>query len=242
MGGRTWEKKDLILEALYQGWLNGQCPTGTELASICERALSTISTHLSELAEQGYVEEGPSRKRWRLSAKGHGYIHSRGPRQATLKLLGVIAAGPSIPIGDAAPEELPITEFDPDTHFALRVRGNSMVGEGILNGALIICRAVSAWLDAPSGSIVAVRVPEGTGEDGPGWLEALDRAVYQEGMSQPSLTHTTLKKLDASFHAYLQQGEARYRAGIRLKGTRMTFPALAVEVYGYVVESRNRHV
>lgn len=241
MGGRTWATKKRILEALYKGKLNGRMPTGTDLANALGKALPTISTHLAELATAGYAEEGSSRKQWRLTAKGVEYVRSHRPVSEVLMLRGAIAAGPALPVQESFTERLPLGDFDPETHYALRVRGTSMEGYGIYDGDIVICRSISSWLDAPLGAIVVARVPEGTGEDGPGWLEALDQVVYREGMSLPLLDHVTLKKLDAPFRAYLQQGQSAFRARVGLKGSNGTFAAVAVAIDGYVVESRRRY-
>lgn len=239
MGGRTWENKDLILKALYEGSQSGALPTGTELAQAIERALSTVSWHLTGLARIGYVEELTSRKRWRITANGIAYLQSMQPERRSLEIRGLIAAGPALAINDQS-EELPLGEFDPQTHFALRVRGTSMEEYGIPDHAVVICRKVSSWLDVPVGKIVVARVPEGTGGDEFDWLDQLAKATCPDGVSEPPLDHATLKVFDASFRSYLQQGEEHYRAHIWLKGSKKKFRAVAVAIDGYVVESRYR--
>jgi repressor LexA len=82
------------------------------------------------------------------------------PRAAgTVPILGRIAAGLPIEAVTADDAELPIA---PDylgggDHFALVVSGDSMIGDGILDGDLVLIRSAQ---DAPNGTIVVALIDE----------------------------------------------------------------------------------
>ncbi|KAF0185412.1 MAG: repressor LexA [Hyphomonadaceae bacterium] len=85
---------------------------------------------------------------------------SEQPRAASqnISILGKIAAG--VPI-EAIQHEIGFIdapkEFDPNLHYALEVRGDSMIGVGILEGDIVILRRADS---AETGDIVVALIDE----------------------------------------------------------------------------------
>jgi len=95
-------------------------------------SLSTVYEHLKRLEEKGYI-----RSPWGNKKRAFEIIE----RGDILKLLGEVQAGEPIESYEV-PEEVELSSgiFDPERHFALRVRGDSMVDEGILDGDIVVVR------------------------------------------------------------------------------------------------------
>jgi repressor LexA len=113
-------------------------------------SLATVHKHLQNLERKGLIRRMPNHSR-ALE------ITTPAPAGAVaVRLLGRVAAGTPI-----EPVELPETVVLPEDllgrgeSFALRVRGDSMVGDGILDGDLIV---VESRRDAPNGATVVALV------------------------------------------------------------------------------------
>jgi len=237
MGGPTGNKKNDILREMFAAEQQGMRVCVKELATRLNRTISTISEHIAGLAEQEQVKER-QRGEWELTAKGRDRARALLPPTPNgIEYRGLIAAGPAIPLSaENLGEYMPISDLDPDQHFALRVTGTSMVGFGILDGDIAILRAVTNWLDVPDGAIIAALVPEGTDIDADDWLEKLKQtALSEEGANPPPLDHVTLKKLDPRLRSYLSQGIEQQRIGIKLQGSQGTLRPIALAVAGVLV-------
>jgi SOS-response transcriptional repressor LexA len=237
MGGPTGKNKNHILREMFAAEQQGRHIRVNDLAIQLQRSPSTISEHIADLAIAGEVIER-LRGEWELTAKGRQRAKSLLPSSSLgIEYRGLIAAGPAIPLGaDNLSEYLQIHDLDPASHFALRVRGTSMVGYGILDGDLVILRSVTNWLDVPEGAIVAALVPEGTDVESDDWLEKLERvALTSEGANPSPLDHVTLKKLDIHLRSYLSKGIEQQRVRVKLKGSQGNIRPLAIAVAGVLV-------
>lgn len=83
------------------------------------------------------------------------------PRHGNIPVMGKIAAGSAI---DAIEHEThrvaaPDDGFDPDTHYALEVQGESMINAGILDGDIVILKKTET---AASGDIVVALINDET--------------------------------------------------------------------------------
>ena len=112
---------------------NGYSPSLQEIADHIGKNLSTAQYFVKELGEKGYLVKNANR------ARGISPI----PNQHNIPLLGYIAAGKPIePIEN--PEEISIPDnIKIDTrypHYALKVRGDSMIDMGILNSDVVLIR------------------------------------------------------------------------------------------------------
>lgn len=114
-------------------------------------SLATVHKHLLNLERKGYIRRLAHRSRALELIEDR-----RRPRAATVPLLGLVAAGTPIepvetPETLALPEEL----LGRGETYALRVQGDSMIGEGILDGDLIV---VDARREAENGATVVALV------------------------------------------------------------------------------------
>lgn len=104
---------------------------------------STVHTHLTTLERQGYLHRDPSKPRAievRYDANSGAAIERRPTRH--VPLVGDVAAGTDVLAQERVEELLPLPEdFTGDgALFMLRVRGDSMVDAGILDGDYVVVR------------------------------------------------------------------------------------------------------
>lgn len=160
----------IIVESLMGG---GPAPTTQELGNRCRppRGKSSIYSLVMKLEKNGYIERDTGENGNAVP----GSIRLRGmPRIRPVPVLGRIAAGSPIPVvGDDVQEyvPLPIDRVGDKEVFLLRVVGDSMTGDGILDGDLVV--AVS---DSDPGENDIVVVLRGEGED----TEATAKRVRRE--------------------------------------------------------------
>jgi repressor LexA len=143
---------------------DGLPPTWAEIArAFGFRQTRAAQKHLQAIAARGYLTLLPGKARGiRLS---NGMLSNRSPRapQLSLPVLGRVAAG--APIGadagaDAGVERVFAFDpalFSPRPDYLLRVRGDSMRDEGILDGDLV---AVQRRADARDGQVVVARLDD----------------------------------------------------------------------------------
>ena len=109
----------------------------------------SLIKHLRGLENEGFLTSIPGKKRaWKLT-------HQRLP--FSVPLVGQIAAGTPILAEENREDDLPVDPklFGSEDAFALRVRGDSMIGAQIRDGDLAVIRPQE---DAGNGEIVAVLV------------------------------------------------------------------------------------
>ena len=144
---RTSNKAELILdfvnEFVYQ---NGYAPSVREIgAAVGLRSTASVSYHLTQLQEKGLLVSpgGKGAKRSIVTAQRPGQI----------PVVGVVTAG--LPILAVENQEGTMAwEGDPSC-FALRVRGDSMINAGILDGDKVVVRPQQT---AGDGQIVVARI------------------------------------------------------------------------------------
>ena len=126
------------------------------------RAVETVRAHLTALVEEGRLVKESGRSRgYRLPSSASGWFPNRlQPVPQFIPLLGEVAAGGfeeaiENPEGNL-PVEIPDSR-DPSDYFALRVRGESMSGAGILSGDTVIVERRTAPV---SGQIVVALLEE----------------------------------------------------------------------------------
>jgi repressor LexA len=98
-------------------------------------SLNSVAKLIAQLRRRGALAPAPpNAKRWLAAADA-----PTGP--ATLPLLGLIAAGQPIEAVEA-PEEIhvPVSLLGAGERFSLRVRGDSMVDDGIHDGDVVVVR------------------------------------------------------------------------------------------------------
>jgi repressor LexA len=128
---------------------------------------STVHSHLEALARKGYLRRDPSKPR-ALEILRNG--HSVASRVVSLPVVGQVTAGAPI-LAEQNIEEhlaLPAALFDGGEAFVLKVRGDSMIEDGILDGDLLIVRRQQS---ATNGDVVVARMDD----------EATVKRFYREG-------------------------------------------------------------
>ena len=153
---RQREILDLILRTVQE---RGYPPSVREIGeAVGLNSPSTVHSHLSALVKGGYLRRDPSKPRAiEVTAPGRAQPDLRRAPVRDVPLLGRIAAGSPIlaeeDIEDILP--LPTQIVGNDPVFMLRVRGDSMVEDGIHDGDLVVIRRQA---DADDGDIVAALI------------------------------------------------------------------------------------
>lgn len=118
---------------------------------------STVHSHLSSLADMGYIRRDPSKPRAIEVIEPDGAVHISRAAVRDVPLVGSIAAGSPI-LADEDIEEvypLPTELVGQDPVFMLRIRGDSMLNAGILDRDYVV---VQKQATARNGQIVAALV------------------------------------------------------------------------------------
>ena len=132
----------------------GYVPTLQEMAHAMGIAsLHGVKRHLVALERKGYLRRFPGRRR------AIEVIQRIVPLEGNVPILGRVAAGRPLL---AVENQEGVLSLGPallgkGTHFALRVQGDSMIGEGILEGDYVIVRQQDS---ADPGEIVVVLLGE----------------------------------------------------------------------------------
>jgi repressor LexA len=127
---------------------------------------STVHAHLANLERAGMLRRDPTKPRALelLGPHRHEPIHDREPDVHRLPLVGQIAAGGPLLAEQNIEEYLAVPEplARGGEEFILRVKGDSMVNAGILDGDFVVVRRQA---DAQNGEIVAALAGEDESAD-----------------------------------------------------------------------------
>ena len=157
--GKRREILDFIAAQLRE---RGYPPSVREIGQAVGLAsTSTVHAHLKTLQRQGYLRRDPTKPRAievRYDANSGAAIERRPARH--VPLVGDVAAGTNVLASENIEELLPLPEDFTGTGnlFMLRVRGDSMIEAGILDGDYVVARQQP---DALSGDIVVAGIPGG---------------------------------------------------------------------------------
>lgn len=145
--GRTSNKSQLILDFVNQFVLeNGYAPSVREIgAAVGLHSTASVSYHLTQLQNKGLLQSGGSKGRKRSIVTG--------ARPGQIPLVGLVTAG--MPILALENQEGTISWDGDPSCFALRVRGDSMINAGILDGDMVVVRPQPS---ANDGEIVVARI------------------------------------------------------------------------------------
>lgn len=143
---------------------NGYPPTVREIGQgVGLASPSTVHRHLEKLEASGHLRRDPSKPRAMLVGAQGGRAASHAPAM-TLPLVGAVAAGAPI-LAEEHVEDHVAAPFRAD--YLLRVKGDSMIDAGILDGDLV---AVKQQDTARDGEIVVALLGD----------EATVKRVYRE--------------------------------------------------------------
>ena len=146
---RTSNKAQLIVDYVNQFIQeNGYSPSVREIgAAVGLRSTASVSYHLRQLQEKGMLQEP--------GAKGRKRAIVTAQRPGQIPVVGVVTAGLPILAVENQEGTMP-WEGDPKC-FALRVRGESMMGAGIMDGDRVVVRPQP---NADDGQIVVARIED----------------------------------------------------------------------------------
>jgi repressor LexA len=120
---------------------------------------STVHAHLAALQEKGFLRRDPTKPRAIevCFEPGSESVVERRPARF-VPLVGDVAAGTGVLAAESVEETLPLPEdFTGDgTLFMLRVRGDSMIDVGILDGDFVVVRQQDT---ADAGDTVVAGIP-----------------------------------------------------------------------------------
>ena len=149
----------------------GYPPTVREIGeAVGLTSSSSVHAQLGNLERRGLLKRAPTKPR-AMELKGPGGTRATG---VSVPVVGRIAAGSPI-LADQNIEDylvVPSGYAHEDSHFALRVSGDSMTGAGILDGDVVVVKRQD---DADEGDIVAALIP------GPAEDEATVKRFHREG-------------------------------------------------------------
>ena len=143
---RTSNKAELIMEYVNQFIQeNGYSPSVREIgAAVGLRSTASVSYHLQALQDKGLLASP--------GAKGRKRALVTGARPGQIPVVGVVTAG--MPILAVENQDGTMPWHEPGC-FALRVRGDSMINAGILDGDKVVVRPQPT---ANDGQIVVARI------------------------------------------------------------------------------------
>src|SRR5688572_26090838 len=155
---------------------HGYPPTVREIGEAVGLASpSTVHAHLANLERAGLLKRDPSKPR-ALDLIGHRRESRGEDREAELPklpLLGQIAAGSPLLAAENIEDELAVPEpLGRRADFLLRVKGESMINAGILDGDILVVQRAQ---DARNGEIVVALVGDDEFAD-----EATVKTFYRE--------------------------------------------------------------
>ena len=144
---RTSNKADMIMDYVNHFIQeNGYAPSVREIgAAVGLRSTASVSYHLQQLQQKGLLQAP--------NAKGKKRAIVTSVRPGQIPIVGVVTAG--VPILAIENQEGTMAWDGDPSCFALRVRGESMTGAGILDGDRVIVRPQQT---AEDGQIVVARI------------------------------------------------------------------------------------
>ena len=144
---RTSNKSELILNYVNQFVQeNGYAPSVREIgAAVGLRSTASVSYHIQQLQEKGLLQAP--------GAKGRKRAIVTSTRTGQIPVIGVVTAG--VPILAFENQEGTMSWDGEPGCFALRVRGDSMMGAGILSGDKVVVRPQQT---ADDGQIVVAMI------------------------------------------------------------------------------------
>ena len=145
---------------------HGYPPTVREIGEAVGLASpSTVHAHLANLERAGLLKRDPTKPR---AIELVGRKRQEAPQRAAssapiLPLVGQIAAGGPLLAEESIEDEIAVPEpLGRDADFLLRVKGDSMIEAGILDGDIVVVRKQS---DARAGEIVVALVGDDDSAD-----------------------------------------------------------------------------
>jgi repressor LexA len=171
--GRQQEIWDFLVDYVDR---HGYPPTVREIGeSVGLASPSTVHAHLANLERAGYLRRDPTKPRALELLRGRPAAEPVPVAEVQrLPLLGQIAAGGPILAEENIEDEIGVPEpLGRNADFLLRVRGDSMINAGILDGDIVVIRRQE---EARNGEIIAALVGDDESAN-----EATVKRFYRDG-------------------------------------------------------------
>lgn len=157
--GKISAKQQEILDYMKQEILQKGYPPSVR--EICEavhlKSTSSVHSHLERLEKNGYVRRDPTKPR-AIEILDEGFSMVR-QEMVSIPIIGTVAAGQPILATEHIESYFPIpAEFVPKGEaFILRVKGDSMINVGIMDGDCVLVESCSS---AKNGDMVVALVED----------------------------------------------------------------------------------
>ena len=157
--GKISEKQSMILEYIKKEILSrGYPPSVREICNaVGLKSTSSVHAHLESLEKNGYIHRDPTKPRAIEIIDDEFNLTRR--EMTNLPIIGTVAAGTPILTQENIEDYFPIpTDMAPNNEaFVLKVKGESMVNAGILDGDLIFVEQKNT---ASNGEIIVALVDD----------------------------------------------------------------------------------
>lgn len=158
LSGKRQEMLDFIATCLRE---RGYPPSVREIGeAVGLTSSATVHTHLAVLQREGFLERDPTKPRAIKVRYDPSSKEAVEPdRVRNVPLLGDVAAGTGVLAQERVEEVFPLPETFTGSGptFMLRVRGDSMIEAGILDGDYVVVRHQE---DAENGDVVVAGIPD----------------------------------------------------------------------------------
>ena len=147
MKGITDRQKEVLTFISSYTDANGYPPTVREISEHFEISIRAVQDHILALQKKGFLSQAQKRAR---SIKVLSDSDASAPFVGRVPLLGTVAAGKPLLCEENLDGYLNLTEpfvRPGKSYFALRVRGQSMINAGILEGDLAVIEQASTAVD-----------------------------------------------------------------------------------------------
>ena len=147
MKGITDRQKEVLTFISSYTDANGYPPTVREISEHFEISIRAVQDHILALQKKGFLSQAQKRAR---SIKVLSDSDASAPFVGRVPLLGTVAAGKPLLCEENLDGYLNLTEpfvRPGKSYFALRVRGQSMINAGILEGDLAVIEQASSAVD-----------------------------------------------------------------------------------------------
>ncbi len=158
---RLTDRQRTILECIEQSMRDrGYPPSVREIGeAVGLSSSSTVHSHLKSLQKQGYLRRDPTKPR-AIEVRFDPATGSQAERRPVrhVPLIGNVAAGTGVLSEERVEEIFPLPEdFTGDGNlFMLKVRGESMINAGILNGDYVVVKQAA---EIRNGDLVVAGMP-----------------------------------------------------------------------------------
>ncbi len=173
---------------------NGYPPTVREIGeAVGLRSPSTVHAHLAQLERAGMLRRDPTKPRALELTDRRRAEEPEHAEMRRLPLVGQIAAGGPLLAEENVEEEIGVPEpLSAGADFLLRVKGDSMVNAGILDGDIVV---VQRRQDARNGEIVVALA----GEDESADEATVKRFFREDGRIRLQPENDALEPIYASY-------------------------------------------